>query len=311
MNLSTVLIMVSIFFFVLPRFIAANPSLDNILAAGKCEAFDDVPEACQFILNQSLIWTVPAYGLSQEYWTASMYTPPDNSTQGVLDPLPAMPYECATAYLSLMCPTFFRPCLPPGPGIPHPLPASMCQSECIYVNDVCASVFMDTPLNCNQTDPLTDLPLWPTSGCLTISDLPEPIEAPTYPCPDPLIFVAPKFDPYTGLPCSSTCHLKLRQLTEDPATNYDAMFITFSVLNWVSFVAVTITLIVYPLFPVNRKFPRVINTLIGVGLWIVHFGFIGNSFRSADGNFCQSDIQLQSSSSWCRFQAWTAFFGAL
>ena len=293
--------------------LGADPTPDELLAAGVCEEFADVPMACRFLLSGVSVWTAPSFGLTQETWTAAMYTPPANSSQGVLDFLPAMPYECATAYLSLMCPTFFRPCSPFAPA-----PLSMCQSECIATNEACRLFFQDTPLDCNQRDPLTGQPQWPDASlltppqtCLTVADIKSPLEPPVYLCPEPLIWVAPGEDPYTGLPCSTTCHFKLRMLTEDPQTNFDDVFIVFSVLNWVSFVLVIISLVVYMSFPDNRKYPRVINIFIGFGLLIVHLGFIGNSFMSIDDNMCQNDYELESGSSWCRFQSWTSYFGAL
>ena len=134
-----------------------------------------------------------------------MYTPLNQSEPlGILDLLPSMPYDCATAYLSLMCPTFFRPCTPPDSqsGIPYALMTPVCYSECIHVNEVCASFFQDRPLNCSQADPLTGYQQWPNASqltppsiCLTISQLPATPYGPSYVCPPPLIFAAPLLHP--------------------------------------------------------------------------------------------------------------------
>ncbi|MDP2434940.1 MAG: hypothetical protein Q8P67_04300 [archaeon] len=81
---------------------------------GVCLPFDSQPQACQFILNNASVWTLPSYGLTQEFWESLMVTPNPNTSFSVLGSVPAMPFDCATAYLGLMCPTFFRPCSSTG-----------------------------------------------------------------------------------------------------------------------------------------------------------------------------------------------------
>jgi len=81
---------------------------------GVCLPFDSQPQACQFILNNASVWTLPSSGLTQEFWESLMVTPNPNTSFSVLGSVPAMPFDCATAYLGLMCPTFFRPCSSTG-----------------------------------------------------------------------------------------------------------------------------------------------------------------------------------------------------
>src|SRR3989338_8662202 len=66
---------------------------------GVCTRFDTQPQACQFILNNVSVWTLPGNGLTQEFWESLMVTPNPNSSFSVLGSLPVRPFECATAYL--------------------------------------------------------------------------------------------------------------------------------------------------------------------------------------------------------------------
>ena len=98
--------------FLLFYFFFLSFSNADVITEGRCELFDSVPLACQFVSSNRLIWTSNNYGLSQEYWTGLMYTPVGNASTSILDVLPVLPYDCANLYLSLFCSTIFRPCIP-------------------------------------------------------------------------------------------------------------------------------------------------------------------------------------------------------
>ena len=128
-----------IVFLCLPFAFAQISSFQDLLMLGTCEEFDNQPVACQAVMvgPWSQVWTVPAYGLTQEYWQAQMNTLQNTTGNG--PPLPPIdlpqiyPLDCATQYLKLICPTFFRPCSTPDPnsGIPFPaIPHPVCRSVC-------------------------------------------------------------------------------------------------------------------------------------------------------------------------------------
>ena len=188
----------------------------------------------------------------------------------------------------------------------------MCQSDCLNVNEICFPA-LGNLLDCGMVDPIFGGPLWPTASCLTVEELLNGSSAiPVYPCPPPLLFAAPDVDPYTGLPCSTTCHYKIRQFLSDGTDDgFRPYWIFFVVVCWFSFVAIILTLTIYSLYPENRRFPRVITLFLGIGMFIFYLGFIGLSFRSPDENFCKSEWALEDDTSWCQFQGWTLIFGAL
>ena len=121
-------------------------------------------------------------------------------------------------------------------GLLFDLPISMCKSECVAVNEGCQAFFdaNDISIDCNQIDPLTGQPQWPDANqlsppamCLTLMEL-NITGLAEYNCPPPLVFAAPDVDPNTGLPCSTTCHYKIRQPVADPKhVNFDDKFIVF------------------------------------------------------------------------------------
>ncbi|MDP2437315.1 MAG: hypothetical protein Q8P67_16345 [archaeon] len=188
----------------------------------------------------------------------------------------------------------------------------MCRSDCVHVNEVCFPA-LGNLLDCKMTDPIFGGPLWPADSCLTVDELLNGSSAtPVYPCPPPLLFAAPDFDPYTGLPCSTTCHDKIRQfLTDGTDDHFAPIWLFFAITSWFSFIAVTLTLTIYFLFPENRRFPRVINMWLGVGMFVFYLGLIGLTFRSPDESLCKSEWALEDSTSWCQFQGWSLMFGAL
>jgi hypothetical protein len=204
--------------------------------------------------------------------------------------------------------------------LPFDTPVPICKSECILVNQGCQAFFdaNHASIDCNQIDPLTSQPQWPDAAdltppaaCFTFSELNITGSA-EYNCPPPLVFAAPDVDPNTGLPCSTTCHYKLRQPVQEPKeVNFDDQFVVFSVLNWISFVASIITVLVYSLFPDNHDYPRNVNIILGCCIILLHLGWVGNSFRSPDEQWCKSKFAIDPNSDWCIFQSWTTYFAAL
>ena len=97
---------------ILLLFFIISISFADVVTEGKCEPFDSIPLACQFVSSNYLIWTSNNYGLTQEYWTGLMYSSMGNSSTSILDILPVLPYDCANLYLSLFCSSLFRPCIP-------------------------------------------------------------------------------------------------------------------------------------------------------------------------------------------------------
>jgi hypothetical protein len=117
-----------------------SQNLQDILNAGECEPFDQQPLACQGILvgPWSSIWTAPSYGLSQEYFHALMNVPTPPYNIAPIDLVNGLPVECATLYLKLICPSYFRPCsvvpnssIIPYSTLPHPVCRSVCE-VCSY-----------------------------------------------------------------------------------------------------------------------------------------------------------------------------------
>lgn len=73
---------------------------------GQCESYDLEPFPCNNILSSWPIWVEPSLGLTQEYFTGLLF----EGNPSVLDLVTPMDYHCARAFLTLMCPTFLRPC---------------------------------------------------------------------------------------------------------------------------------------------------------------------------------------------------------
>jgi hypothetical protein len=236
---------------------AAGPSAAAVLAAGRCETFDQQPTQCIDLLQGSEVWVSNPYGLTQEYFNAVMIS------AHLLDPVPLMPYQCAVAYLRLICSTALRPCAPAGTLAPEALPLSVCQSACESVNEVCQQTFaaLNTSLPCaTQRDPLTGGLQWPETGCLPAGLLPpintSVVPPVVYPCPEPLVFVGPGDDaPFGPWACAGKCHDKLRLPSGVTYEEYDERAIVWEVFNWISFVSVMVTLVILFLSPASREFP--------------------------------------------------------
>ena len=121
--------------FLLP--LVFSQSIEDLLLLGTCEPFDSQPSACIEVMvgSWSSVWTVPGYGLTQEYWAAQMNL---GSPISPIDSTHLYPSECANHYLKLVCPTFFQPCttvdndLIPFSAIPH----SPCRSVCLVCYDI-------------------------------------------------------------------------------------------------------------------------------------------------------------------------------
>lgn len=109
---------------------------DDLLAAGQCEEFDGQPAGCRAVMvgAWSSVWTVPSYGLTQEYWVAQMEALDPDLQISSIDLVNIMPFDCAVQYLKLICPTYLRPCTVPGNSslidLPPAIPLSVCRSVC-------------------------------------------------------------------------------------------------------------------------------------------------------------------------------------
>ena len=112
-------------------------SVDELLASGQCEPFDDFPISCQSVMvaEWSSVWTAPAYGLTQEYFIAQMNIVDPQLGMNPLDLVNIFPEDCAFQYLKMICPTYLRPCTsvspnPLIPNLPPAIPHSVCRSVC-------------------------------------------------------------------------------------------------------------------------------------------------------------------------------------
>lgn len=149
-NLSVLIVMVLL---VLPCKSQDIPEMDSLLRLSVCEPFANQPQACRGVMvgAWSSVWTVPAFGLTQEYWVAQLNAPsPGGLGLPVIDLVQLYPRDCALQYLKLICPTLLRPCSVPDPSseilypaIPHPVCASVCEvwfstvflrSLCIFIH---------------------------------------------------------------------------------------------------------------------------------------------------------------------------------
>ena len=293
-------------------------SQTDLLSLGQCEPFDDYPSICSAFLSSgpfSQVWTAPALGLTQEFFAAQGYQPVSLSPTQATSPFQlssSMPYACAYNYLALMCPTFLRPCaadFPVSLTETANIPLNLCRSGCIMANDACAAFWTNLglpPLNCSREDPLTGGVLYPpdaSSFAPPCVPLPVPIEIPAefeLSCPPPLEFVHPSQgeDLFTGLPCALPCHKAIRLSTREEHA-YDARFITYSVLNWLSFIGSIVTVCVYLAIPLLRTYPFRIAIYIGLGFILFHMGFIGNSFIGISDLSCEDRYTIQVHG-WCK-----------
>ena len=115
----------------------------------------------------------------------------------------------------------------------------------------------------------------------------------------------PSIDGFCQVPCITS----IEEVYSDPDLIH-TMFITWSVLNWVSFVFVIVTLGVFIVVPALREWPHRITIFIGISLFWVHLAGIGASFFSLEGLECASNWEYNYAG-WCKFQAWALQFGSL
>ena len=156
-----IIILLSFCVIILPSYptrVAAQVDFNDLLASGVCEEFAQQPLACQGVLVDDWvsIWTVPTFGLTQEYWHAQMWSaiqlPGSSLSLSPLDIPKIYPADCATRYLQLICPSFFRPCTTLPDGSPFlAMPRPVCRSVCLVrettktMNEGC--IFLHTSSN--------------------------------------------------------------------------------------------------------------------------------------------------------------------
>lgn len=277
--------------------------INSIYCESICTQYNNTfSNQCNDVINYQIL-TYPELNITQQ----TIY----ESTKHLYYPIPLMDYDCAINYLKLMCPTNYRPCF-------NDIYIAICYEQCLYVNEKCSYFFHKhniSSINCNQTDPLTGIELWPANNCIIYDEckysehnISKPCINKTikYMCPKPLIFVGPNSDEYTGLPCSSKCSDKLR--IQQP--NFDDMFILVSVINWISFVCVIFVCLIYLIYPMMRKMPRRIILFMGIGMTIEHMALIGNSMQDPNYFLCHDNIDL-STDKWARFSGYALIVGAM
>ena len=146
-------------------------------------------------------------------------------------------------------------------------------------------------------------------GCARIEN--DELGNSSYPCPPPFLNYAKEYgtnNPNWGLPCAPTCHESVYLMMDKG--NEHAMFVTFSVLSWVSMVSVLVTMAVFIAIPRLREFPSRLVIYCGFGLFWLHIGGVGNSFYDYPHLLCRDLWHLQFGS-WCKFSAWSLIFGAM
>jgi hypothetical protein len=115
----------------------------DILSAGSCEPFDSRLRGCQALLSGSMVWTAPPLGATQESLEAQLYNVNALTNSSIMDPITAMPHECASLYLRLFCGTTFQRCTDatlPSVGLVA-VPHAPCKSVCRDMNAACATFF--------------------------------------------------------------------------------------------------------------------------------------------------------------------------
>lgn len=290
----------------------------ELLQAGVCESFEQVPSACQGVLNSpmlSSVWTAPTYGITQEVLGSkivAVITDSEGQPQAtVLDLVATMPYDCGFHYLKLICPTYFRTCVVSNiDGVSLSVPVTPCRSVCNQTNLHCATFWKShglPPLDCEQIDSITGGELYPADGsgqpCTAVED--DQITGPVgWVCPPPTHFVAPEdgADMLTGLPCALPCRKTIYLNSQD----LDASNIVWLVFNWISIVALTLTILVFLAHPQLRIFPHRTIIYIGVGLFIFHLGFVGNTIPGLHDTLCGGEYTLRLGG-WCKFQVFAIY----
>ena len=304
----------------------------QLLAAGKCQPFDGQPRSCASFMvgSWSQVWTVPAYGVTQEYLEAQLFAIlTRTSTGGVITKLELtniMPFDCAVNYLKLACSAAFKPCTETPleaqqAGAPPAIPHSLCQEACDDVNVACASFWSNLglpPINCQAIDNSTGAPVYPPSsfnpnlGFFTCFMPPELNSTPTYTCPQDTTNIGPDdVDETSHLPCAVPCRRKMLLPVDGPSNFFD-QYVALSVLGWISFVSINITLLTYLLFKPLRRYPQRIIMETAIGLWVLHLGQVGSSFFGVGDLLCDGEWHFQvQTGSWCKFAAFCLFWGAM
>ena len=287
-----------------------SPTFEELLASSKCEPFDQQPVSCVDFMGTGEVWTVPSYGLTQEYFNGKMFEflfKDNTSGITILEITNIMPYDCATAYLRLICPTFFQPCTSDsdvleGVSIPHPV----CRSVCDDTNLACSDFWVSNAipqLNCTFLYP---------SELFTCVIPPVIQQNATYHCPQPTMLIAPEVDPNSGLPCAVPCSTKVTLVyPEDQQDSFSDQYIALSVLSWISFIGVILTFFAALVSPAIRQFPQRILLHLGSGLFVLHLGPVGSSFFGAVDLVCKDFQWVTATGSWCKFASFCLFWGSV
>ena len=144
-------------------------------------------------------------------------------------------------------------------------------------------------------------------SCLRLEDAElGPIE---YPCPPPSKFNHHLSNPVEENACQIPCIVLQESIYADDQEIH-RMFITSSVLHWISLVFVLITIAIYLSIPALRVMPHRITIYIGVSLFWIHLAFVGNSFLSLQDLMCDGTFAF-SYGGWCKFSAISYQFGAM
>jgi Frizzled/Smoothened family membrane region len=277
----------------------------NAIVAQQCEQFDESPQACQGLLSSHQIFTAASLGLTQQSLEAQLWNVNPLTNASLMSPVAAMPYECATYYLRLICGTAFMRCdsVPTGQvGIDGEpvfvvIPHRPCKSVCRDVNEVCGALFRGAglpPLDCNQLSPLDGTEQWPEFNSTAPPQQCEvwPVEdmgTVDYECPAPFEFVAPLRDPNTGLPCAWLCKDQNRGFFQD---GYGTVFTMTGVLGWLSMAGSIYISVTYAVFPPMRAFPRRLVLCIALSLIVYMIGLVGSNVQGEDDFACSDEVTL-------------------
>ena len=163
-------------------------------------------------------------------------------------------------------------------------------------------------IDCAGNDSLTGLPLFPLASTLTsctsidAHDM-DPI---WYPCPSPL-----EFNPSTSLssPCQLPC-ISLAELVFDDSQTLHDMFVTWSILSWISIFCVLLVILIFLSFRLGRSWPHRITIYLGLAHFWCHLTGVGGSFFTLEDLLCENRFDF-AFSGWVKFQAWSIYFGSL
>lgn len=88
------------------------------------------------------------------------------------------------------------------------------------------------------------------------------------------------------------------------------MFVTYSVLSWISFVLVCVTLTLYATQIRFWQWPSRMILFGGYGLFWMHLSAIGSVFYSYSDLQCADEWSFQYYS-WCKFSSWALIYGSM